>query len=113
MNWLKIFMADIVANNTNGNDKKPTYKTNVTLPNITAGEYNIGIWQHAGYLTLTIEQCVVDAAGVATILQDNSGYLIQDKDGDLPALHIFTECSKEQLAKLLTTERDYIIEKIV
>ena len=109
MNWLKIFMADIVANNTNGNDKRPNFKSTVTLPDIIAGEHNIAIWQHAGYLTLTIEQCVVDAAGVATMLEVNNTYLIQDSAADLPPLHIFTECSKEQLVKLLTTERDYKI----
>ena len=113
MNYIKIFTADIVANDTNGNDKRPNFKSTVTLPNINAGEYSISIWRHSNHVALVLEQCVVDAAGVATILQDNNGYLIQDKNGDLPALHIFTECSKEQLAKLLTTERDYIIEKIV
>lgn len=107
--YSKIFMADIVANNTNGNEKRPTYKSNVTLPDIMAGEYNIAIWQHAGYLTLTIEQCLVDAEGVAKILEVNNTYLIQDSEADLPPLHIFTECSKEQLVKLLTTERDYKI----
>lgn len=109
MNWLKIFMADIVANDTNGNDKRPNFKSTVTLPNINAGEYSISIWQHSNHVALVLEQCVVDAAGVATMLEVNNTYLIQDSESDLPPLHIFTECSKEQLIKLLTTERDYKI----
>ena len=107
--YARIFMADIIANNTNGNSKRPTHKGNVTLPDIIAGEYGIAIWLNDGHLTLTIEQCVVDAAGVATILAVPNTYRIQDSEADLPPLHIFTECSKEQLTKLLTTERDYKI----